>query len=169
MDSHSNTDKKRRFMEILRQYDGVIRRICFMYAGPDYLFDDLYQETMANIWRGMDSFRGDAGLSTWLYRVAVNTCISWIRTNRRHTGHADIDQAVQMVAGDDASDREFMRQMYSLISRLAPLDKAIVMMRLDEKSYDEISAVTGLSRANVAVRLHRAKERLKTMATQSEQ
>ena len=164
----AKADKEKRFMDVLSQFDGVVRRVCFMYAGPEYLFDDLYQETMAKLWRSLDTLRGDSGLSTWIYRVTVNTCISWIRTNRRHAGHADLDEAVQLVAGDDADDRAFMRTMYRLISRLDPLDKAIVMMQLDEKSYDEIAAVTGLTRNNVAVRLHRAKERLRTMTKELE-
>ncbi len=156
-------DKEKRFLDILRRYDGVVRRVCFMYVGPQYLFDDLYQETMANLWRGLDSFRGEAEISTWIYRTTVNTCISWIRHNRRHAGHADIDQAAYLVAGDDESDYEFVKLMYSFISRLDPIEKAIVMMRLDDKSYDEIAEVTGLSRSNVATRLHRAKEKMKTM------
>lgn len=155
-------DKEQRFMDIIREYDAVIRRVCFMYVGPEYLFEDLYQETMANLWRGMDSFRGDSELSTWLYRTTVNTCISWIRHNRRHVGHVDIDRAAEMVAEDD-QNREFVRMMYRMISMLDPVDKAIVMMRLDEKSYDEIASVTGLSRSNVATRLHRAKDKMKTM------
>lgn len=155
-------DKEQRFMDIIREYDAVIRRVCFMYVGPEYLFEDLYQETMANLWRGMDSFRGESELSTWLYRTTVNTCISWIRHNRRHVGHVDIDRAAEMVAEDD-QNREFVRMMYRMISMLDPVDKAIVMMRLDEKSYDEIASVTGLSRSNVATRLHRAKDKMKTM------
>lgn len=151
-------------MDILRDYDAVVRRVCFMYAGPDYLFDDLYQETMANLWRGMDSFRGDSRLSTWIYRTTVNTCISWIRRNRRHAGHSSIEQAADIVAGDSDESREFVALLYRMISQLNPIDKAIVMMRLDEKSYDEIADVTGLSRNNVATRLHRAKEKMRTMS-----
>ncbi|MDO5394593.1 MAG: sigma-70 family RNA polymerase sigma factor [Bacteroidales bacterium] len=161
---HTYSDKEQRFMDILAQYDCVVRRVCFMYAGPDYLFDDLYQETMANLWRGMDGFRGDSAISTWIYRTTVNTCISWIRRNRRHARHADIDEALHLVTGDDSEHAEFLKQMYRMIANLDDLEKAIVMMRLDEKSYEEIASVTGLTKGNVATRLFRAKEKLKEMS-----
>ena len=159
-----DTEKEKAFMEAIGRYDGVVRRVCFMYAGPSDPFDDLYQETMVNLWRGLDSYRGEARLSTWIYRTTVNTCISCLRRNGRHASHSSLDEAITMVAGDDTQQQEMLRTMYTLISRLDPLEKAIVMMRLDEKSYDEIAAVTGLTRTNVATRLHRAKEKMKNLS-----
>lgn len=155
--------REEQFLKLLEQYDAMVRRVCFMYSSPAAPFDDLYQETMANLWRGLESFRGESSLSTWTYRTTMNTCITWLRRNRRHIGHADIEEAVQMVAGDDSEHRENLRLLHEMISRLDPIEKAIVMMWLDEKSYDEIADVTGFSRANVATRLHRIKAKMKAM------
>lgn len=158
-------DKKQQdmFNDIVRQYGDVVRRVCFMYSDGSGNFDDLYQETMVNIWRGMDSFRGDSQMSTWIYRTAVNTCISWLRMNRRHSGHSDINEALTIVAGDDTEHRENLRQMYNVISRLDPLEKAVIMMWLDSEPYERIAEVTGLSYRNVATRLHRIKLKIKNI------
>lgn len=158
-----SSEREEQFLKLIEHYDAMVRRVCFMYSSSAAPFDDLYQETMANLWRGLESFRGESSVSTWIYRMTMNTCITWLRRNRRHTGHVNIEEAVQMVAGDDSEHRENLRILHEMISRLNPIEKAIVMMWLDEKSYDEIADVTGFSRANVATRLHRIKARLKAM------
>ncbi len=159
MSAHSETEQ--RFLNEVAQYDSVIRRLCFMYSTPSVSFDDLYQETMVNLWRGFGSFRGDSTMYTWIYRVTINSCLSWLRRNHRYGATTSLDEAIELVPdnGDDERRRD-LADMYLLISRLDPLEKAIVMMWLDENSYDEIAAVTGLSRAAVATRLHRIKTKL---------
>lgn len=157
----NQSEKEALFTDLLERYDNVVRRICFMYSGPSAQFDDLYQESMLNIWRGLDSFRGDSSIITWIYRATVNSCLSWLRYNKRHTSHTSLDDALTMVAGEDSSSREQLLMVYDLISALDPLQKAIIMMWLDGHSYDEIAGVTGLTRENVAVRLHRIKNKLK--------
>lgn len=147
-------------MEMLDEYDAVVRRVCFMYTGISADFDDLYQETMVNLWRGFDSFRGQSKKSTWIYRCAVNTCISYLRGSRRHS-HTDLDEALTMVVGDDSERREQLRSMYAVINRLEALERAIIVMWLDGHNYDEIAEVTGLSPSNVGVRLHRIRNGLK--------
>lgn len=151
-------------MRMLAQYDGIVRKVCFMYSSERVAFDDLYQETMTNLWRGFDGFRQEASLSTWIYRVTVNTCISFLRRNKRHASTASLDEAINVVAGDDADAREDLRQLYAMISTLNEVDKALVMLWLDGNSYDEIADVTGISRANVATKLFRIKNKLRSMS-----
>ena len=118
------SEKESRFMKVVNDSRQLICKVCYMYATDRDHFQDLYQEVLANIWVGLDSFRGD-------------------------------------LAADDGSARaEQLREMYSLISGLDKLDKAIILMWLDERSYDEIAEVTGFTRNNVATRLHRIKSRL---------
>lgn len=159
-------DREKSFLEVLSTYDAVVRRVCFMYSGASADFEDLYQETVANLWNGFDSFRGEANISTWIYRAAVNTCITWLRRNNRYSNMRSLDEAVTLIAGDDMEHRQQLTQMYNLISQLSPLDKAIVMMWLDGRHYDEIADVIGIAKAVVAVRLHRAKAKLKVMSDQ---
>lgn len=159
----TKTDKEQMFMTMLDEYDAVVRRVCFMYSNVSADFEDLYQETMANLWRGITSFRGDAKMSTWIYRTTVNTCITWLRRNSRHANMRSLDEAMAMIAEDDERRRQ-LKVLYEMISRLDPLEKALMMMWLDGRTYDEIAEVIGISRQNVAVRLHRIKVRLRSQA-----
>ena len=160
----AKADKEKRFMDVLNQFDGVVRRVCFMYSQNSDDFNDLYQETMVRLWQGLDSFRGDAKISTWIYRATVNSCISWLRLNKRHSNHSDIEEALQTVAGDDTEHREQLRVLYGVIRRLDTFEKALIMMWLDSYSYDEIAEVAGISRQNVGTRLHRIRAKIKDMS-----
>lgn len=159
-----SADKTARFREITQQYAALMAKVCYIFAGPGAAFDDLYQETLINLWTGMDSFRGDAAITSWLYRTAINTCISWHRRNDKHSMRTSVDASDAFGLSDPGSDvseqaeeLEELRILHRMISDLPPLDKAIITLWLDERSYDEISAVTGLSRNNIAVRIHRIK------------
>lgn len=151
-------------------HKGVVAKVCYMYAGDPEHFNDLFQEAQINIWQALDKFRGDSALSTWLYRITINTCISCYRHTRRHADTVSLDSDSMMrmadMATDDHEHARCLREMYELINRLPALDKAIVLMWLDEKSYVEIAEVTGLTRNNVATRLSRCKQRLAAMSEQ---
>ncbi|MDE6574152.1 MAG: sigma-70 family RNA polymerase sigma factor [Muribaculaceae bacterium] len=163
------TEKEKNFLAITSQYKEMIAKVCYLYSGPEGTFDDLYQEILINLWQGMDSFRGDAKVSTWIYRMAINTCISWHRRNSRHSSNYRLDDVIYDKAdtSDNATAFEEYRELYRLISLLGPIDKALITLWLDEKSYEEIGSITGISTSNVAVRIHRIKEKLSKMAAQS--
>ena len=151
--------EEQRFLDIINHNQQIIYKVCYMYATDNDHFKDLYQEILINLWQGLERFRGDAQLSTWIYRICINTCVTYFRRNHRHDETLTLD-AVKEVP-DVASNRsEELKEMYILISRLRKLDKAIILMWLDEKSCDEIAEVTGLTRNNVASRLHRIKAKL---------
>lgn len=165
-----NIDRQQRFLELLDSYKDLIAKVCYVYSSPAASFDDLYQEVAANIWTGLDRFRGEAKISTWIYRTAINTCITWHRRNRYASTSDGLDAAM-LVADDSAESEERLaryRLLHSMIADLGPLEKAIVTMWLDDKPYAEIASVTGLSVANVATRLHRIKEKLSRQAKQQE-
>lgn len=160
--SSGNNRRASEFNSLVAEFAPLISKICYMYSTDSEHFKDLYQESLINIWQGMDSFRGDARISSWIYRITLNTCVSHYRRNRRYSGALPLDAVID-VPDDDDSRVEDVRMLYSLISRLDKLDKAIVMLWLDEKSYDEISEITGLSKSNVGVRLSRIRQRLAQM------
>ncbi len=131
-----------------------------MYADDVDHFHDLYQESLITLWQGIDSFEGRSKLSTWIYRACINTCISSRRRVSRHSvGRRSLDSIVDLPVDDD-STVDNLHQMYDMIANLRDIDKSIILMWLDEMSYDEIAAVTGLGRNNIASRLRRIKMQL---------
>lgn len=159
---NNNTERQKLFDTILSDYTALIGRICYLYGADSEQRKDLYQECMLNVWQGLRNYRGDAKLSTWLYRACINTCITSFRRNRMQSGNVSLDEA-SAISGDDGSQQSEIKELYRLIEMLSDIDKAIIMMWLDEKSYDEISEVTGMGRNTVASRIRRIKERLVKM------
>ncbi|MDE7426441.1 MAG: RNA polymerase sigma factor [Muribaculaceae bacterium] len=160
--------REEKYSALLTEYGSIMSKVCYVYAGADASYEDLWQEVCINLWQGLDSFRGDAKLSTWIYRLALNTCITWHRKNSRHSNTLSIDEPVLSIAGDDfqkaSEEKERYELLRKLISELKPLEKALVTLWLEDRSYDEIALITGLSKSNVATSLHRIKERLKKKA-----
>lgn len=158
-------DKEKEFLAVTDKYKEVIAKVCYLYSSAWASFDDLYQEVLINLWQGLESFRGEAKMSTWIYRTAINTCITWHRRNRRHSFGIPIESAFEIADQDDDKSGR-IKELYRLISRLEPFDKALVTLWLDEKPYDEISSILGISKANVATRLHRVRAKLSELANQ---
>lgn len=156
---------EKQFSQILDTYKDVIVRVCYSFMSADSPFDDLYQEVLINIWKGMERFRGDSQLSTWIYRTAINTCITWQRRSVRRGDSSTVKIEDLLVhptdkGGYDPEMTDQVRFLYSLIEQLGPIDKAIVTMWLDDLPVEDISAVTGLTVNNVRVRIHRIKKQL---------
>lgn len=159
----AKTEKETQFTRMLEQNHALIMRICYMYSTDKEHLNDLYQETAINLWQGLDKFKGDSKLSTWIYRTTLNTCISYYRKNHKHQDTASLEELMEFP--DDISERtQQLKEMYRLITQLKKLDRAIILLWLDEKSYDEIAEITGLSRNNIASRLHRIKAQLSLLA-----
>lgn len=149
---------EREFKALIARENATISRICFSYSGSVAEFDDLRQDALINIWRGMESFRGESSTKTWIYRVTVNSCLSTIRKQSRHQ-HKSLEGLYGLIDTDD-SDKEEIEQLHRVINTLNPQDRAVIMMWLDEMSYDEISAAMGLPRNTIATRIRRIKEKI---------
>ena len=149
---------QRDFIELITKENANISRICFSYAGSVADFDDLRQDALINIWRGMKTFREESSRSTWVYRVTINSCLSTIRKQSRHK-HESLEQLYNMIETDN-DNREAIEQMHRIIYNLNREDKAIIMMWLDEMGYDEIAANMGLNRNTVATRIKRIKDKI---------
>lgn len=152
-------DKEKKFLDVITQNKQIIYKICYMYASNEDHFKDLYQEILINIWKGLDGFRGDARISTWIYRTCLNTCVTLYRKDKKSTDFQSLD-SITHIPDDDNDKESQLKEMYRLINRLNRMEKAIILLWLDEKSYDEIADITGLSRNNIASRLHRIKAKL---------
>lgn len=150
------------FIELTRHYGQLVNRICLSYADSGEDFEDLRQDVWINVWKSLDGFRADSSIDTWIYRITLNTCVSCLRKRKRTVLTSSIDGIFPEPADEEASDslRERVRVLHGLISRLSPLDKAIMTMHLDDRSNAEIAEVAGLTKGNVATRLSRIRSRL---------
>ncbi|MDE6480128.1 MAG: sigma-70 family RNA polymerase sigma factor, partial [Muribaculaceae bacterium] len=158
VDANSTYALERDFKKLIDTENATISRICFSYSGSVAEFEDLRQDVLINIWRGMQRFRGESSSKTWIYRVTVNSCLSTIRKQSRHR-HESLDALYGLIDSDD-SDKESIEQLHRIINTLDPDEKAIIMMWLDELSYDEIGAAMGLNRNTIATRIRRIKEKI---------
>ena len=151
--------KEATFLSVIRNYDELISRLCLGYSRSTEEYEDLRQDAYINIWQSLNKFEGRAQLKTYLYRIVLNTCVSNMRRRSRETlSESSVD--ISKIVDGDAEHLQLLAEMYEMISRLPVLDKAILMMWLDEMSYEDISSVTGLPRNSVATRLRRAKLKL---------
>lgn len=155
-------DAEAYFLELTERYGQLVNRICLSYADSGDDFEDLRQDVWINVWKSLDGFRADSSIDTWIYRITLNTCVSCLRKRKRSVLTSPIDGIFPEPADDVESDslRERIRVLHGLISRLSPLDKAIMTMHLDDRSNAEIAEVTGLAKGNVATRLSRIRSRL---------
>ena len=149
---------ERDFKEIISRENATISKICFSYSCSIAEFDDLLQDSLINIWRGLQKFRGESSQRTWIYRVTVNSCLSTIKKQSRHR-HDSLQGLYGLIESDD-SYKETIEQMHRAIATLGPQDKAIIMMWLDELSYDEIADAIGLNRNTVATKIRRIKDKI---------
>lgn len=159
------TERERFFVDLIREYDGRLRRICRTYAPDGEGRNDLYQDILVQLWRALPSFGGEASPGTWMYRVALNTALDTVRRRTVRRRAASREQTA--LTGDEAlaPDERVVRdekieRLYAAIDRLDEVDRALILLHLDERSYRDIADVLGMSENNVGVRLHRAKKKL---------
>ena len=155
---------EKEFLDMIEAQKRTIYKVCYMYANDQDDLNDLFQETVLNLWKGFPSYRGDSKLTTWVYRIAMNTCITFLRhaSHRPQTVPMTANVASQMAADEDTAAR--LQELYRLINRLGKLERALILLWLEERSYQEMADILGLSKANVPVKLNRIREKLKKMS-----
>lgn len=158
-------ENEQAFLALAKEYRRLIYKVCYLYATDEEHLKDLHQEVLINLWQGFQSFKGEAKISSWIYRVSLNTCISFYRKHSKMTDTMPLESLFGLMSEDDEKTVH-LREMYRLISRLNRLEKAIILLWLDEHSYEEIAEITGLSRNNIASKLKRIKEKLNELANQ---
>lgn len=150
------------FAQMVRAHKETIYTVCYMFSNDSDEVNDLFQEVLINLWSGIEQFRGESKVDTWIYRVSLNTCISWERKKKlRATVPLTMD--INLFEDKDEDTRQ-IQMLYKRIHQLKPFDRAIVLLWLENMSYEEIAAVVGITVKNVSVRLYRIKEQLKQMS-----
>lgn len=150
------------FAKMVKTHKSTIYTVCYMFSNNEEEVADLFQEVLIRVWRGLPSFNGQSDIKTWIYRIALNTCISIDRKKKRHS-KTELSMNINLFEDKD-KETEQVNILHNRISRLLPLDRAIVLLWLENISYDEIGAIIGISAKNVSVRLVRIREQLKAMS-----
>lgn len=154
-----------RFNYVVSKYEGILKKICFSFSKSGSDYEDLRQDVLINIWKGLSLFREESEMSTWIYRVAFNTCVSTVRKNRiSETDKESLFSHFDLASDDNTEKRDNIEELHYLISLLGNEDKAIILMWLDEKKYEEIADVTGIPRNTVATRIRRIKDKMVKMS-----
>lgn len=154
------------FRELVNENRNKILKVCRVYVWNSADQDDLYQEILVQIWRGLSALKEKQFANTWLYRVAINTAISFVRkrtvrSNRvAYIEQADLTRAIESQQTMEESSGDRIASLYTAIFKLDPLEKALVTLFLEDFSYEQMAEVTGISANNVGVMLHRAKKKL---------
>lgn len=159
------TVKEKLFISILNENKDRIYRLCLGYLIDKQDVDDLFQDVMINIWRGLDSFRGEAKASTWVYRIAVNTSLIYnkkIKRKQQLIGYEEMDEIIDQT-GENAETRMNLASLRKSISGLKRQDRLIITLLLEGMSYQEIADITGISINYVGVKINRIKKQLEKM------
>lgn len=157
----NTTLTEREFASLVKQHSRIINKVSYFYATEALPFDDLRQEIYINVWRSLEKFRGDSKMSTWIYRVAVNSALMALRSAKPKFETVNLDfSPIDLSSELSDEQRENLQAMHALIGRLGEMEKAVILLWLDEYSYDEIADTLGLKRNTVATKIHRIKEKL---------
>ena len=149
---------------MVREHKNTIYTVCFMFSNDSDEVNDLFQEVLINLWKGFESFEGKSKIDTWIWKVSFNTCIDQGRKKKRHSS-IPLSMGIDLFNDKDDDTRQ-VKMLYDRIHRLKPFDRAIVLLWLENMSYEEIAAIVGITVKNVSVRLYRIKEELKQMSNQ---
>jgi len=156
-------DKELEFNRIVKANKAAIFTVCYLFSKDQDEVSDLFQETLINLWRGFDGFQGKCDVKTWIWRVSLNTCLTFERKKKRRMDTLPLTMDINLFTDTDDDTRQ-VQMLYRRINKLGMLDRAIILLWLENMSYEEIGEIIGISTKNVSVKLVRIKEQLKKMS-----
>ncbi|WP_199750525.1 RNA polymerase sigma factor [Gynurincola endophyticus] len=151
------------FIALIQENRGIIHKVTHLYCTQEEDKEDLFQEIVIQLWKSYGKFRGDAKFSTWMYRIAINTAITSIRkTSRtiRTVSTEVIPVEIQLEQYDKEKEAQ-LYQLYTAIKELNEIERSIVMLYLDDRSYDEMEEILGINQNNLRVKMNRIKDKLR--------
>ena len=156
-------EKEFEFNRIVKANKAAIFTVCYLFSKDQDEVNDLFQETLINLWRGFDGFQGKCDVKTWIWRVSLNTCLTFERKKKRRMDTLPLTMDINLFTDTDDDTRQ-VQMLYRRINKLGMLDRAIILLWLENMSYEEIGEIIGISTKNVSVKLVRIKEQLKKMS-----
>ena len=160
--------KDKEFTGLIKEHKGIVYKICNSYCADKDDREDLAQEIIYNLWKSFDSFNPNFKFSTWMYRIALNVAISFYRQEKKFRKHDEISE--RLIVFEEYIEEEpdnNLTMLKEFINELKEIDKAIILLYLDDKSHREMAEITGFSETNIATKISRIKEKLRTKFTKN--
>ncbi|HHC80283.1 MAG TPA: sigma-70 family RNA polymerase sigma factor [Flavobacteriia bacterium] len=153
---------KKEFIQKIKDNEGIIYKVARIYSNNREDLKDLYQEIVYQLWKSYKTFNGESKFSTWMYRIALNTSISYLKKEKKQVNTVSIDSnLLSRIEQIDSLMEEQITLLYAHIKKLNIIEKGIILLHLEGKSYDEIASITGFTSTNIGTRLARIKQKLK--------
>lgn len=156
-------EEEQKFVSLINEHQGLIHKVCIMYENDREVRNDLFQEIVLQLWKSFPTFRGEAKISTWMYRIALNTAISGFRKETRKIVTEDLREVHFNISESGDESEENLQKLQWAIRQLNEIDRAMIMMALEEVPYEDIAETIGISQNNVRVRMNRIREKLRKL------
>lgn len=161
------TGEEKKFIDLINEHQGLIHKVCIMYESDREVRNDLFQEIVLQLWKSFAGFRGESKITTWMYRIALNTAISGYRKQTRKVKTEDLHDMHLNISEQYSGDNpeENVQRLHQAIRQLSEIERAMVMMALEDIQYEEIAETIGITQNNVRVRMNRIREKLRKLMT----
>jgi RNA polymerase sigma factor (sigma-70 family) len=156
---------EKEFLQIIQKNQGIVHKVCSIYCDIEEDRKDLFQEIVAQLWKSYPSFRKESKFSTWMYRVALNTAITSFKKNKRRPDQKRLSYENFQIAEEkyDTETEENIKLLNRAIAQLTGIEKSIMLLFLENKKYEEIADITGITQNYVRVKMNRIKKKLKKL------
>lgn len=158
------------FVQLINTHQALLHKISNLYAHSGEDKKDLFQEMVVQLWKAWPQFRGEAKISTWMYRIALNTAISSLRKQERSPKLSYPENAPEGLIAEafNPQQEEQLKQLYAAIGKLPEIERALVMLYLEDKSYDEMEEILGINQNNLRVKMNRIKDKLRKLTKEAD-
>ncbi|MFT3933772.1 MAG: RNA polymerase sigma factor [Chitinophagaceae bacterium] len=160
-------EQERVFNEWLKGHTGTIFKIVRAWSSSINSADDLFQEIVMRVWKSVPSFRQECSVNTWIYRIALNTAITWKASEQRYAIHEKSGSIDQVLQQSNQPVDERLAWLYEAIQSMEPIDRSLALLLLDGYSYKEMAVMMGITETNIGVRIHRVKKQLSLLSKTS--
>lgn len=159
-------EAEKQFEKLVNEHRLLIYKVCRIYAYTDSDREDLFQEIVIQLWKAYPKYKGNALFSTWLYRVAINTAITGLRKRKNFITSYEPVSAVEQISDESpgTAEEEQLQKLYKAIEQLSEVEKAMVMLYMEDRSYTEMEEILGIGQGNLRVKMNRVKEKLRQLA-----
>jgi RNA polymerase sigma-70 factor (ECF subfamily) len=161
---------EKEFVQIITENQGIIHKVCSIYCDLEEDRRDLFQEILVQLWKSFPSFRSESKFSTWMYRVALNTAITSFKKDKRQPDKTGVSYENMQLAEElyDSATEDQIKMLNQAVAQLTGIEKSIILLFLEDKKYEEIAEITGITQNYVRVKMNRIKKKLKLLMNQEE-